>query len=82
MQADIVDQVGELLTPVLPAETARAIVSRLRREWGGDSCYIKRVDRQARDSAIRRGLAAGRSANAIAVSLGISRESVRRVKSN
>ena len=80
MQSDILDAVSAEISRFMTEKDARAIVARLRREWGGESFYVRRIDRQARDATIRRELAAGRSIHAAAKAAGCSTGAARRAK--
>lgn len=80
MQPDILDSVSAEISRFVSEKDARAIVARLRREWGGESFYVRRIDRQARDATIRRELAAGRSIHAAAKAAGCSTGAARRAK--
>ncbi len=79
MQPDILDSVSAEISGLVTEKQARAVVSRLRAQWGGEACYIQKLDRQSRDATIRRELAAGRSIHAAAKAAGCSRGAARRV---
>ena len=78
MQSDILDAVSAEISRFMTEKDARAIVARLRREFGGEACYIQKLDRQSRDATIQRELAAGRSIHAAAKAAGCSRGAARR----
>ena len=80
MQPDILDSVSAEISRFVSEKDARAIVARLRREWGGEACYIQRIDRAARDAIVQRELAAGRSIHAAAKAAGCSTGAARRAK--
>ena len=80
MQSDILDAVSAEISRFMTEKDARAIVARLRREFGGEACYIQKLDRQSRDATIQRELAAGRSIHAAAKAAGCSTGAARRAK--
>ena len=80
MQSDILDAVSAEISGLVTEQQARAIVARLRREWGGESFYVRRIDRQSRDATIQRELAAGRSIHAAAKAAGCSAGAARRAR--
>ncbi len=80
MQPDILDEMANQLSGLVTEKQARAIVARLRREWGGESIYVQKLDRQARDATIRRELAAGHSVCEAAKAAGCSTGAARRAK--
>lgn len=78
MQPDILDSVSAEISGLVTEQQARAVVSRLRAQWGGEAVYIQRIDRQARDSIIQRELAAGHSIHEAAKAAGCSPGAARR----
>ena len=80
MQPDILDSVSAEISGLVSEKDARAIVARLRREFGGEACYIQKLDRQSRDATIQRELAAGRSIHAAAKAAGCSAGAARRAR--
>ena len=80
MQPDILDAVSAEISGLVSEQQARAIVARLRREWGGLALYVRLVDRQSRNAIVQRELAAGRSIHAAAKAAGCSRGAARRAK--
>ena len=78
MQPDILDSVSAEISRFMTEKDARAIVARLRREFGGEAVYIQRIDRQSRNAIVQRELAAGRSIHAAAKAAGCSRGAARR----
>ena len=80
MQPDILDSVSAEISRFVSEKDARAIVARLRREWGGESIYVQKLNRQARNSIVQRELAAGRSIHAAAKAAGCSTGAARRAK--
>ena len=78
MQPDILDSVSAEISGLVTEQQARAIVGRLRREWGGESIYVQRIDRQARNAIVQRELAAGHSVCEAAKAAGCSRGAARR----
>jgi len=81
MLPDIIDDVA---TALLDAGVDTALIERAilaaRQRWGGASSYVKRIDRQRRDSAIRKALAAGATKSQAAKSVGCGINTVKRVK--
>ena len=79
MLPDLIDDVAEFL---LQAGIDNAVVDRViitaRRNWGGASHYIKRIDRRVRNTAIQKALASGASMSATARALKISLQTVKR----
>ena len=79
MQPDILDEMANQLSGLVTEKQARAIVAHLRRAWGGEACYIQKLNRQARNAIVQRELAAGHSIHAAAKAAGCSRGAARRV---
>ena len=80
MQPDILDSVSAEISRFVSEKDARAIVSRLRREWGGQAPYVQKLNRQARNAIVQRELAAGHSIHAAAKAAGCSTGAARRAK--
>lgn len=56
-------------------------ISEMRKVWGGDECYVNKVDRQSRDAAIADALTAGLPLEAAAKRAHCSTATIRRRKS-
>ena len=80
MQPDILDSVSAEISGLVSEHQARAIVGRLRLEFGGNQVYIQKLNRQARNAIVQRELAAGHSIHAAAKAAGCSRGAARRAK--
>lgn len=80
MQPDILDSVSAEISGLVSEQQARAIVARLRREFGGEACYVQRINRQSRNAIVQRELAAGRSVCAAAKAAGCSPGAARRAR--
>jgi hypothetical protein len=67
-----------LLQHGVEPETARIVVSEVRRVFGGSAAYIMSIDRASRDEAARAALERGASIREAAKAAGCSPSTVRR----
>lgn len=81
MTPDIIDDVADILIAagVDTALIERAVMT-ARAQWGGAASYVKRIDRQRRDTAIRDALAAGATKSQAAAAVGCGINTVKRIK--
>ena len=63
----------------LDAERVRGVIGEQRRRWGGAATYVRVIDPQERESAIRAAVAQGISLRRVAAVAGCSDDTVRRV---
>jgi hypothetical protein len=70
-----------LLQHGVEPETARLVVSEVRRVFGGSTAYILSIDRSDRDAAARAALARGASIQEAARAAGCSPSTIRRRRS-
>ncbi len=75
------DCAARLLKAGIPADVVIRTISDVRRDWGGCSEYVAKIDRRGRDKAIAEALAAGLKPEAIAAKLQCSVRTIRRRKS-
>ena len=82
MDSDILaDCASRLLKAGLAPDVVIRTISAVRRDWGSDTPYIRKVDRESRDKAIAECLTAGLKPEAIAEKVGCSARTIRRRKS-
>jgi DNA-binding NarL/FixJ family response regulator len=77
----LADCMGRLLKAGIPADVVIRTISAVRRDWGGVSEYVAKIDRQARDKAIADALTAGLPLPEIAAKVQCSVRTIRRRKS-
>ena len=75
------DCAARLLKAGCAPELVIRTIAEVRRDWGSDTPYIRKVDRESRDKAIAECLTAGLKPEAIAEKVGCSARTIRRRKS-
>lgn len=75
------DCAARLLKAGVAPDVVIRTISAVRRDWGSDTPYIRKIDRPARDKAIAEALTAGLKPEAIAEKVGCSARTIRRRKS-
>ena len=75
------DCASRLLKAGIDASVVVKTISALRRDWGGCSEYVAKIDRPGRDKAIAEALTAGLKPEVIAEKVGCSARTIRRRKS-
>jgi DNA invertase Pin-like site-specific DNA recombinase len=68
-----------LLAAGLDEGPVRAVMRAQRARWGGGDAYVRRVDPQERESAIRETVAQGLTPRHAAAVVGCSEDTIRRV---
>lgn len=76
----LADCADRLIAAGLEAVIVRRVIGALRQEWGGERHYIAKLDRLERDANIRERLSHGESISAIATRIGISRNTVKKIR--
>jgi len=76
----LADCAARLIAAGLDAVIVRRVMTSLRQEWGGERHYIPLSDRIARDTEINGLLRNGVSISAIAARIGVSRNTVKKVR--
>ena len=75
----LADTAQALIAAGLDAQEVRRVMQAQRARWGGAATYVRQVDPQERESAIRAAVAQGISLRRVAASAGCSDDTVRRV---
>ena len=82
MESDPVDRTRDMLNAAgIEATTVTGICARLRAEFGGSECYIRKRDRGDIDRQIRKALEAGEAPVQVARATGLSPSTIRRRRS-
>lgn len=76
----LADCAARLIAAGLEAVIVRRVIGALRQEWGGERHYIAKMDRLERDAGIRERLSHGESISAIVAQIGVSRNTVKKVR--
>lgn len=77
--ADILDAVKNRLSGLVPLEVLIPALNEVRREWAGETVYVLRIDRGARDARIMKMLREGYSLRQAAIAAGVAPSTVRRI---
>lgn len=77
----LADCLATLLRHGLDRELCRRLIAEVRQRWGGGQVYIRAIDREGRDAAIREKLAEGLGPNEVARTVKTSVATVRRRRS-
>ena len=72
------DALQSLVAAGADPAVCRRVLADVRSKWSGD-CYIKAIDREARNATIQAELAAGESVREVAKKVNASQTTVRRV---
>ena len=75
------DCAARLLKAGCAPELVIRTIAEVRRDWGSDTPYIRKVDRESRDKAIAEALTAGLPLPEIAVKVNCSVRTIRRRRS-
>ena len=82
MDSDILaDCMARLIRAGVDPQLAIMTISEVRKDWGSDTPYIRKVDRQQRDRAISEALTAGLPVDEVAQKVGCSARTIRRKRS-
>ena len=82
MDSDILaDCASRLIKAGIAEDVVIRTISAVRRDWGGCSEYVAKIDRRGRDKAIAEALTAGLPVEAIAAKVQCSVRTIRRRKS-
>lgn len=81
-QDPLSDALEVLLRLGLDETICRQAIAMVRRRWGGEQCYIRAIDRTARDTTIRNALADGLPTSEVAERAAVSVATVRRRRSD
>ena len=79
MSDPLSDALRELIRAGVDPELCRRVLGQVRSRWVGE-CYIKAVDREARNAQIQVELASGESLRGVARKVNTSVATVRRVR--
>ena len=77
--ADILDDVKNRLSGIVPLEVLIPALNEVRQKWSGETVYVLRIDRGARDARIMKMLREGSSLRHAAMAVGVAPSTVRRI---